>query len=124
MTPFYGKTKGLLFLTATSLCLAARAVMAQEPPKSQATMTPAFVGTWRIDVPRTRTAAVALSYEQTGDTIRTTTPQGSYTFKIDGNDYPTAAKGETTMWKYIDRNTIETTSKRNGKIDAIATRVF
>jgi hypothetical protein len=98
-------TKRFLFLTATVICFTQPSVMPQERAKPQQNATAPFVGSWRIDVRRTGTAAVALSYEQRGDTIRATTPQGSYTFKIDGNEYPTAAKGETMIWKYIGSNT-------------------
>jgi hypothetical protein len=121
------ETTRFFFVTAITLCLSAPTAVAQEQPKTQRNVsigTEAFIGSWRIDVTRTTTAAVALSYEQTGDNIRATTPQGSYTFNVDGNDYPTAVTGEMISWKRIGENTIETTSKRNGKVDAVATRVF
>ena len=105
------------------------AVEAQERPATggQANSSPemkAFIGSWEIDPARTKLGAITTSYEQVGDSIRVTTPRGSYTFKIDGNEYPTAVPGGTVAWKQLDKNTFETTSKRKGEVDAVITRVL
>jgi hypothetical protein len=84
----------------------------------------AFVGSWQLDPSRTKIGSTTISYEQAGDRMRVTSPRGTFTFKIDGADYPTAIPGETISWKQIDKNTFESTVKRNGKPIAIATRVF
>jgi hypothetical protein len=49
---------------------------------------------------------------------------GSYTFKIDGTEYKTASPTDTISWKQVDNNTLETTVKRNGKLQSSSTRVF
>ena len=114
------------FCAALALCLAlnASAQDASERQRRAGGELKAFVGSWQLDPSRTKAGSTTLSYEQAGDSIRATTPAGAYKFKVDGNEYPTARAGEMITWKQVNQNTIETTSKRNGKIEAVATRVF
>jgi hypothetical protein len=107
--------------------LAINAALAQEQPatktRNASEMQP-FLGTWQIDQSRTKLGAITTSYEQEGDKIRVTTPRGTYTFKIDGTEYPTMTPGATITWRQVDKNSFEVTSKRNGKIEFVSTRVL
>jgi hypothetical protein len=84
----------------------------------------AFVGSWKLDTSRTKLGSTMISYEHAGDRLRVTSPRGTYTFKIDGTEYPTMVSGERVSWKQVDKNTIESTTKRNGKVEVVTTRVF
>src|SRR3712207_4082512 len=63
----------------------------------------AFLGSWQLDPSRTKIGSTTISYEQAGDRIRVTSQRGTFTFKIDGADYPTAIPGETISWKEVDK---------------------
>ena len=114
-------------LALITLCTGACLAQAQSATERQRTATgdfQAFLGTWELDAVRTKLGSSTFSYEQAGDSIRATNPSGSYTFKIDGNEYKTASPTDVISWKQVDENTLETTVKRNGKLQSTSTRVF
>jgi hypothetical protein len=115
------------FLGLTVLSLSSFNVSnAQEQPQTEAQKSRnsewnAFLGSWTLDPSRTKIGSTTISYEQAGDRIRVTSQRGTFTFKIDSADYPTAIAGETISWEQVDKNTFESTVKQNGKPVAIAT---
>jgi hypothetical protein len=64
-------------------------------------------------------------YEREGDSIRWTTPAGTnVVFKLDGKDYPGPSPKTTMVWKRIDKNTIELTTKRDGVVTSTGQMTF
>jgi hypothetical protein len=115
------------------LALLGGAAFAQEqpamnPPAGSAervvTDSNPFIGTWELDPARTKLGARTVRMEPAGDSVRMVTPMGQYTFKIDGNDYPTNDPGSTTNWKQIDSSTWEVTAKENGKVASTSRHVM
>ncbi len=82
-----------------------------------------FIGTWQLDRAQTKLGERTVKYEAEGDSIRFTNAMGKqYTFKIDGEEYPTSAPQETVAWKRIDDRTYEVVTKENGKVDTTSRR--
>jgi hypothetical protein len=102
-----------------TVCIVAlNALYAQDQPageRSSRSELNAFVGYWEVDAARTKVGAVTLAFEEGGDSIRVPSSGGSYTFKIDGADYPTNVPGQTVSWKQVDKRTLEVTLKQNEK---------
>jgi hypothetical protein len=116
-------TRSLLFVGALALCFPLLAQEA-ERERSAGPELQAFLGSWELDEARTKPGSTSVTYEQAGDSIRATTPVGTYTFKIDGTEYKTMLPGDTISWKQLDKNTLESTRKHNAKPESISTRVF
>ena len=112
-----------VLIGSLALCLT---VVAQESgrQRSSGPELKAFLGSWELDTARTKLGSTTVTYEQVGDSIRAITPLGTYTFKIDGTEYKTTLPGDTITWRQVDKNTLESTRKRNGKPESISTRVF
>jgi hypothetical protein len=76
-------------------------------------------GSWRLNKVNVSDNGVTNTYKTSGDELAMSTPTGdSYTAKLDGKDYP--FKGtysyDSVSLKKIDKNTIEETDKRGGKV--------
>ena len=81
-----------------------------------------YAGKWKINLAKSDFGETTLTFAQTGSGQMQYTADGlSYTFRIDGKDYPSLF-GRTAAWKQIDANTWETTSKLNGKLLSTITR--
>jgi hypothetical protein len=84
----------------------------------------AISGSWRMDkIDDVSNNAVTLTLKVDGDTVHMTNPTGqSYTANLDGTDAP--YKGDPGLTsvsvKRIDKNTIEETDKRDGKVIGVA----
>jgi hypothetical protein len=83
-----------------------------------------FLGTWEMDVARTKLGARTVKMEPAGDSIRMVTGMGQYEFKLDGKEYPTDMPGTTVSWKKMDDNTYEVTTREDGKVTSTSTRVM
>lgn len=75
-----------------------------------------YFGKWKIDAAKSDFGDTSFTLSQTssGD-LRYSADGQTYTFKVDGRDYP-AMFGGTAAWKSIDANTLEVTNKLNGKL--------
>ena len=84
---------------------------AQEPNVT----APPYAGTWRLNLAKSDFGETVVTYAETasGEMQLTTTGQ-SYTFRMDGKDYP-ALYGATSAWKAIDDTTWETVVRQEGK---------
>jgi len=84
----------------------------------------AISGSWRMDkIDDVSNNGVMLTLKVDGDTVHMTNPTGqSYTASLDGTDAP--YKGDpgvtSVSVKPIDKNTIEETDKRDGKVIGVA----
>jgi len=80
-------------------------------------------GSWRGQKQEAADAAITLTYKVNGDMLTMNTPTGqSYTAKLDGTDAPYKGDPGTTSVsvKMLDKNTLEETDKRDGRIIAVA----
>jgi hypothetical protein len=75
-----------------------------------------YAGKWKMNPARSEFGATTLTLESlpSGE-WRATSDGQSYTFKMDGKDYPDGL-GDTTAWKNIDAATWQTTWKLNGAV--------
>jgi hypothetical protein len=75
-----------------------------------------YAGTWKLNFAKSDFGETTIAFAKTasGETQFTAMGQ-SYTFQVDGKDYP-ALFGRTAAWKQIDANTWETTIKQDGKL--------
>ena len=81
-----------------------------------------YAGKWRINLAKSDFGETTISSAQTGAGQMQYTADGmSYTFRMDGKDYPSLF-GRTAAWKQIDANTWETIGKLNGKVLSTITR--
>lgn len=81
-----------------------------------------YAGKWKINLAKSNFGETTTTFAQTGSGQMQHTADGlSYTFRLDGKDYP-AQFGYTAAWKQIDANTWETTNKLNGKVLGTTTR--
>ena len=94
-------------LSAVFAIAAVAAVAAADPP---------YVGKWKMNPAKSDFGETTITYEQlpSGE-MQSTAAGASYTFKLDGNDYP-AMFGSTAAWKSLSANSWETTWKLNGKV--------
>jgi hypothetical protein len=75
-----------------------------------------YAGKWKLNPAKSKFTGTAVTFAQNASGEMQFTAEGqSYTFKVDGEDYP-ALYGQTAAWKQIDANTWETTDKLNGKV--------
>src|SRR5208283_4447006 len=84
----------------------------------------AVSGSWRAGKEQASANGLLFTYKTSGDEITMTDPTGdSYTAKFDGKDYPVkgAYGWDAVSLKRINKNTIEETDKRDGKVTAVAT---
>lgn len=74
-----------------------------------------YAGKWKLNVAKSDFGETTVTFAQTGSGEMQFTAAGqSYTFRVDGKDYP-ALLGRTATWKQIDANTWETVNKQDGK---------
>jgi hypothetical protein len=75
-----------------------------------------FAGKWKMNPSKSEFGGMTMTYEQlAGGEMKATEEGQSFTFKLDGKDYPTPW-GTTSAWKTIDAHTWESTDKVNGKV--------
>ncbi len=84
----------------------------------------AISGSWRIaKMENMSDNGLAFTYKVEGDSLTMTNPTGqSYTAKLDGTDAPYKGDPGTTSVsvKRVDKNTIEETDKRDGKVITVS----
>lgn len=94
-------------LTVVIAIAAAAAVAAAELP---------YAGKWKLNPAKSDFGETTITYEQLPSGEMQATAVGeSYTFKMDGKDYP-AIFGSTAAWKALSPTRWETTWKLNGKV--------
>ena len=82
---------------------------------------PPYAGRWKLNPAKSDFGETTVTYEKLADGQMKFTADGqSYTFKADGNEYPTPWGG-LSAWKAIDANTWEVTTKVNAKVVGTAT---
>jgi len=75
-----------------------------------------YAGKWKMNTAKSDFGEGTITFAQTASgEIEYTADGQSYTFKLDGKDYP-ALLGQTAAWKQIDPNTWQTVDKLNGKV--------
>jgi len=83
-----------------------------------AAATPAFVGKWKFNQDKSQTSGDTVSIGQADNGMMQFSSQGfTYTFKVDGNPYPTP-DGGTTSWKDTSPTVWDVTNHMNGKVSA------
>jgi hypothetical protein len=81
-------------------------------------------GSWRITTIQQSDNGLLVTFKTNGDELTMTEPTGeTYTAKLDGNDYPVkgAYSWDAVSLKQINKNTIEETDKRSGKVVDVST---
>ena len=92
---------------AAAVLLATTGLLAADAP---------YVGKWKLNVSKSDFGQLTIVYEaQPGGGFKTTMDGLSFTFKLDGKEFPTPW-GETTAWKAVNATTWEFTNRANGKI--------
>ena len=82
---------------------------------------PPYAGSWKLNPAKSDFGETTVTYEETADDQMKFTADGqSYTFKADGNDYPTPW-GSSSAWKALDANTWKVTTKVDAKVVGTAT---
>jgi hypothetical protein len=82
---------------------------------------PPFIGNWKLNPAKSDFGETTVTYEElAGGQMKVTAEGQSYTFKADGNDYPTPW-GSSAAWKTIGANAWEVTNKANAKVVSTAT---
>ena len=75
-----------------------------------------YAGTWKLNLAKSDFVETTVTYEQTASGHMQFTAAGqSYTFQMDGKDYPSLFGG-TAAWKQTDATTWEIALKQNGKL--------
>jgi hypothetical protein len=75
-----------------------------------------YAGKWKLNVAKSDFGETTVTFAQTASGEMQFTAAGqSYTFRMDGKDYP-GLFGRTATWKQIDANTWETANKQDGKL--------
>src|ERR1041385_2195122 len=82
-----------------------------------------FIGKWKLNPAKSQFAGTTTTYEVLPSGEMQMTAEGqSYTFKIDGKEYP-AIWGARASWKQLDANSWETTVKMGGMTTKETTRI-
>jgi hypothetical protein len=75
-----------------------------------------FAGTWKLNPAKSKLTGDTVTYERTeSGQIRSTAGGLTYTFRLDGREYP-APLGYTAAWRQRDERTWETVNRLNGKL--------
>lgn len=99
-------------LSAFLVAVAVATLAASDPP---------YVGRWKLNPAKSDFKGTTISFAQAGPGEMQFSAVGqSYTFKMDGKDYP-ALFGNTASWKQFDANTWETTQKLKGQVLSVDT---
>jgi hypothetical protein len=93
-------------------------------PQSPSIASPPYAGTWKLNLAKSDFGETVVTYAETasGEMQLTTTGQ-SYTFRMDGKDYP-ALYGATSAWKSINDTTWETVVRQDGKLISTGTNTL
>ena len=101
-----------------------------------------FVGTWKLNLAKSKYSpgpppkSLTVTYEANGDGIKTTVEgvnsegkpiSGHYAASYDGKDNPVTGEGlpyDTIALKRINANTVESTTKKDGKVVVNGKRVL
>jgi hypothetical protein len=98
---------------AAVVCLASGIVASTQSDRAAALP---YAGTWRLNLAKSDFGETTVTYAQTASGAMQFTAAGqSYTFQMDGKDYPSLFGG-TSAWKQIDGTTWEIAIKQNGKL--------
>ena len=115
----YRRVKYLLLLTPVVTLILALTGCQQPAPQAPDTKVAAdlpYAGKWKINLAQSDFGETTVSIAQTGSGQMQYTADGlSYTFRVDGNDYP-ALLGQTAAWRQVDKTTWETSTKLGGKV--------
>lgn len=85
---------------------------------------PPYAGSWKLNPARSDFGEMTVTYEELGDGQMKVTSDGqSYTFRADGNEYPTPW-GSSAAWASPAENTWTITNRVDGKIVGRATLVI
>jgi hypothetical protein len=105
-------------IVAAVVCLASGIVASTQ--SDRAADLP-YAGAWRLNLAKSDFGEITVTYAQTASGQMQFTAMGqSYTFQIDGKDYPSLFGG-TSAWKQIDATTWETALEQNGKLISTVT---
>jgi len=75
-----------------------------------------FAGTWKLNPAKSKFTGDTTKFEQKASGEILWSSEGfEYTFKLDGEDYPTPS-GRTLAWKQLNERTWETVAKVEGKV--------
>jgi hypothetical protein len=81
-----------------------------------------FAGTWELNLAKSNFTGDTMKFERTSSgEIRWSGSGLSYTFKIDGKEYPGPFGDDSVAWREVDDHTWETTYKTIGVLDSIDT---
>jgi hypothetical protein len=73
-----------------------------------------YIGTWKMNPSKSNLAGTTMTYRQLPSGEWQSTSNGnSYTFRLDGKDYPDGL-GDTAAWKQLNANMWQSTWKVNG----------
>ena len=115
----YQRVKYLLLLTLVVTLILT--LTGCHHPASQAPAALPYAGKWKINLAQSDFGETTVTIAQTGSGQMQYTADGqSYTFRMDGNDYP-ALFGQTAAWKQINKTTWETNIKLNEKVVSTTT---
>jgi len=104
---------GRKLIVAVGVCLASGIVASTQ--SDRAADLP-FAGTWKLNLAKSDFGETTVTYAQTASGQMQFTAMGqSYTFQMDGKDYPSLFGG-TSAWKQIDATTWEIALKQNDKL--------
>lgn len=85
------------------------------------TMLPAadalYVGKWKLNLAKSDLTGETLSIEKTGSGMRFVKGVVSYTFSLDGREYP-MPNGGFAEWKALDSKNWKVTNRMNGRVSA------
>lgn len=74
-----------------------------------------FVGTWKLNLEKSRLTGSTMTFEQLpGGETRMTAEGQSYTFRTDGQEYP-AMFGSMASWRQVDANTWQAAYRMQGR---------
>jgi hypothetical protein len=98
---------------AAMILFAGGSVVSAQPDK---TADVPYAGKWKLNFAKSDFGETTIAFTKAASGhMQFTTMGQSYTFQMDGRDYP-ALFGRTAAWKQIDANTWETTIKQDGKL--------
>src|SRR5512135_2972600 len=78
-----------------------------------------YIGKWKLNPAKSQVTGQTVTIEKTASGLMRFEMSGvSYTFNVDGKEYPTP-DGGTASWKALDANMWEVTIRMNGKEAAV-----
>lgn len=79
-----------------------------------------FYGAWRMEGSAQADANPQLSFIERGDSIETNSNGRTYSFKLDGAEYPAGESGQTVSWRRTGDRSYEATQKDKGEIVTVS----